>query len=247
MLTSALTLAEKGMAVFPCRPRDKRPATESGCKDATRDPAVIKQWWKLQPDCNIGIACGTASGVFVIDVDGDGEGELQKLEADYGVLPNSVEAITARGRHIYFEMPNTPIGNSVSKVAPHIDVRATGGYVLAPPSIHPSGRRYCWSVDSAKAFATAPRWLLNKIAGDGGKAQTTDWRHLIRGGVDEGRRNDTLARIAGHLLHHNVSIYVTLELLAAWNATACRPPLDEREVIQVVDSIVGREMKKRKT
>jgi hypothetical protein len=101
MLPTALKLAAAGLAVFPCRPRDKRPATEHGCNDATRDPAAIKTWWKQQPDCNIGIATGAASGVFVVDIDDDGEIELRRLEVDHGGLPNSVEAITARGRHIF--------------------------------------------------------------------------------------------------------------------------------------------------
>ena len=73
--------------------------------------------------------------------------------------------ITARGRHLFFKMPETPVRNSTSKIAPGIDVRGDGGYVLAPPSVHPSGRLYCWSVDSADTFAAAPEWLLDKLCG----------------------------------------------------------------------------------
>ena len=81
ILHAALTLAEKGMAVFPCQPRDKRPATERGYLDATTEAVIIKRWWRKNPDFNIAIATGTISGVFVGDIDGaDAEAELRKLE-----------------------------------------------------------------------------------------------------------------------------------------------------------------------
>ena len=150
MIRTAMALAQKGMAVFPCRPQDKRPATANGLKDATTDLDIIRQWWRQEPQFNLAIATGAISGIFVVDVDGlDAEVELRRLEAEHGGLPSTVEAITARGRHVYFRSPEIPVRNSASKIAPGIDVRGDGGYVLAPPSIHPSGRRYEWSVDCA--------------------------------------------------------------------------------------------------
>ena len=165
MIRTAMALAQKGMAVFPCRPQDKRPATANGLKDATTDLDIIRQWWRQEPQFNLAIATGAVSGIFVVDVDGlDAEVELRRLEAEYGGLPSTVEAITARGRHVYFRSPEVPVRNSASKIAPGIDVRGDGGYVLAPPSIHPSGRRYEWSVDCATALAEAPVWLIDKIS-----------------------------------------------------------------------------------
>jgi hypothetical protein len=79
---AALKLAEKGCAVFPRLPREKLPATPHGFKDATRDPLQIKDWWRYEPQFNIGIATGTVSKLFVIDIDGiDAEAELRKLSA----------------------------------------------------------------------------------------------------------------------------------------------------------------------
>ena len=157
MIRTAIALAQKGMAVFPCRPQDKRPATANGLKDATTDLDIIRQWWRQEPQFNLAIATGAVSGIFVVDIDGlDAEVELRRLEAEHGGFPSTVEAITARGRHVYFRSPETPVRNSASKIAPGIDVRGDGGYVLAPPSIHPSGRRYEWSVDCATALADAP-------------------------------------------------------------------------------------------
>lgn len=91
---------------------------------------------------------------------------MRVLEQNYGELPVTVESITGRGRHLYFKMPDQPVKCSASKIAPKIDVRGDGGYVLAPPSIHPSGRPYCWSVDTNNAFAEAPAWLLRRLETD---------------------------------------------------------------------------------
>ena len=246
MIRSALTLAARGFQIFPCRPRDKRPATANGLKDATTDPEIIRAWWRQQPDNNIAIATGPASGIFVVDVDGlDAEATLRRLEAELGALPLTVEVITARGRHIYLKWPQEPVRNSAGKIGPHIDVRGDGGYVLSPPSIHPSGRRYTWSVDSANYIAEAPGWLVAKQNGVASSATPSpEWRTLIEG-VGEGARNCSLARLAGHLLRHHVNAFVTLGLLQAWNATNCNPPLPTEEVEQIVNSIAGKELRRR--
>ena len=100
----------------------------------------------------------------MVDIDGfDGELELRKLEAAHCSLPPTVETVTARGRHLFFRMPETPVRNTASQIAAGIDTRGDGGYVVCPPSIHPSGRAYAWSVDSAKEFAEAPGWLLDRV------------------------------------------------------------------------------------
>src|SRR4030095_253716 len=100
------------------------------------------------------------------------------------------EVITGAGRHIWFRMPDTELRNSASKIAPGIDIRADGGYVLAPPSVHPSGRRYAWSVDSASTIAEAPAWLVAKAAACSNGAATPpgEWHRLVTAGVAEGAR-----------------------------------------------------------
>jgi hypothetical protein len=247
----ALALARRGLWVFPCRPRDKIPATPHGYKDATTDADTIEHWWHLEPDCNIGVATGQRSGVFVVDVDGeDAEAELRKLEAQHGALPSTVEAITARGRHMYFVWSaKHPVPNTAGKIAPGIDTRGEGGYVLAPPSVHRTGRVYAWSVDSGDTFAPAPRWLLDRISngnGDGSGAATPpkQWRELVKG-VTEGQRDCSAARLTGYLLHHHVDPVVVLELMQGWNATRCTPPLPTGDIERIVDSIAGRELKRR--
>jgi Bifunctional DNA primase/polymerase, N-terminal/Primase C terminal 1 (PriCT-1) len=251
MIKAACGYAKRRLHVFPCRVKDKRPATANGVKDATTDLEVIERWWRQEPEFNIAIATGAVSRIFVIDIDGlDAEAELTKLEAQYGPLPPTVESITARGRHLFFQSSEHQVRNSAGKLAPAIDVRGDGGYVLVPPSKHPSGRDYCWSVDSANAFAPAPEWLLARLAASAGAEGScvippTEWRDLVCEGVDEGQRNETVTRLAGYLLRRRVDPLVALEMLIAWNMARCRPPLGTAEITNIVDSIAARELRRR--
>jgi len=250
MLRTALQLAARGLHVFPCAPGAKTPACAHGCRDATTDTVAIQAWWRSCPNFNIGIACGPASNVFVIDVDGeDGEQALKQLEAAHTALPATVEVITSRGRHMYFLWPQVPVSNTVSKLAAGIDTRGAGGYTISPPSLHPSGRRYAWSVDSANSFAEAPQWLLDRITeptkNGNGATPPAEWRELVTAGVEEGKRNDQVTKLTGYLLRRYVDPHVTLQLVQSWNATHCRPPLPPDDVVRIVNSIAGRELRKR--
>jgi hypothetical protein len=250
LLDFALTYAAKGWQVFPCQPGGKKPImTPHGCLDATTDRGRITSWWQREPNANIALATGAISNVMVLDVDSeDAEAELRKLEAAHGELPASVEAITGKGRHVYFRYPRRGIRNSASRIAPGIDIRGNGGYVVVPPSLHPSGRRYAWSVDSAGAFANAPEWLLGML--DGPKAiegdAVPDYGGLIAAGLPDGTRNDTLTRIVGHLLSRGVDPEIAREIALAIGEARCRPPMPRSEVLTIVNSIAGRELEKRK-
>jgi Bifunctional DNA primase/polymerase, N-terminal/Primase C terminal 1 (PriCT-1) len=147
-------------------------------------------------------------------------------------------------------MPNAAVRNSASKIAPGIDVRADGGYVLTPPSVHPTGRTYAWSVDSARCFATAPDWLLQRVCDQAKGAAPpprppAEWRELVTNGAGEGTRNQAATKLTGHLLRRHVDPHVTLTLLLAWNAQHCNPPLPDNEIHTIVSSICGRELKRR--
>jgi hypothetical protein len=254
LLGQALGLAARGLAVFPIVERGKVPLAGSrSFRDATLEPSRIQAWWRVNPNYNIGVATGAASGVWALDIDGlDGETTLRKLEAEHGALPQSVESVTGGGgRHVLFAMPDDgrPVRNSESKIGDNLDVRATGGFIVAPPSVHPSGRRYTWSVDSANVFAQAPAWLLDMAtAGTAETATSTPpeaWRDLVEAGAAEGARNGTITRLAGHLFRRLVDPHVVLELLLAWNVTRCVPPLPAHEVERCVNSICGAEMRRR--
>lgn len=168
MRSEARSYQDRGWAVFPLKPRDKVPATRHGVKDATLDRAV--KWWHDDPDapvCNIGIATGTPSGLYVIDLDGArGIASWEALELVYGDAPTRM-ATTGRGLHLYYALPaGVTLGNTAGKIGEGIDSRGTGGYVLAPPSVHPNGSVYEWVTDVDPA--PLPEWIARKLKGGTG-------------------------------------------------------------------------------
>jgi len=158
MLEAALDYAALGFCVFPCIGKSKEPATRRGFYEANTNPATIRRWFGSAQHYNIGIRTGLASGIWVLDVDGlEGAAGLCALQDKHGALPATRQAQSARGLHWWWRA-SLPVPCSAGRVAPHIDVRGDNGYVLAPPSIHPSGQAYRWV--STEPLAVAPQWLL---------------------------------------------------------------------------------------
>jgi hypothetical protein len=248
----AIGYAQRGLPIFPCQQRGKQPACSRGVHDATPNLDRIHSWWGPCNDLNIGLACGEPSGLFIIDVDGgEGEATLRKLEEIHGPLPPTREAITGRngGRHTYFRLGKHKVRNSAGKLGAGLDVRGTGGYVLLPPSIHPSGRPYSWSVDSAVHIASAPDWLHSIIGdeNDGHGKPIEHWDHVLTGQISQGSRNSTLASVCGKLLHSGLSdVVLLLNVLLCINDARCNPPLKPQEVDSIVSSVLRSHLRKRR-
>ena len=164
LLETALELAARGWAVHPLKPGRKEPLSQHGCKDATRDEAQIRTWWRATPAANIGVATGTPSGFFGFDVDGEeGEQSLLELELLHGVLPLTYRVKSPNGRHFYFRLPTDRQIKNAVRVRPGLDIRSTGGYLVAPGS-HLRESRRDYEVECAASVAEAPAWLLDLIA-----------------------------------------------------------------------------------
>jgi hypothetical protein len=203
----------------------------------------IDRWFRHWPDANVGIVTGRISGIVVVDVDlrHGGPDSVTAAEALHGPLPPTVEAATGGGgRHLYFAHPGSTLANRVA-IRPGIDVRGDGGCVVAPPSVHPSGRRYAWVEGRGPdqlALAPIPVHFFAQAAAMHRVGHSPlHWRRLIREGIGEGQRNNTVASLTGHLLRRGLDLDVVLELMLAWNRTHCRPPLPDAEVVDVVQSI----------
>jgi hypothetical protein len=242
---AAIAYATRGLAVLPCVPAGKAPATPQGCRDATNDIAKIARWWRENPRYNVAVATGPVSKIFVLDVDGlDAETSLRKLEEQHGALPETVESITPRGRHLFFRCENGGVRNSASVIAQGIDVRGDGGYAVLPPSMHPSGRLYAWSVDSADHFAEAPRWLSNLFGERTNnrcpkQAKSPEqWHSVIANTIRNGARNSTLTSICGKLLRAGLTELAFLyDVMCCINVARCEEPLSDAEVQTIVASV----------
>lgn len=151
-----------------CENPGKHPATPNGLKDATRDFDIIESMWPEGAHRGLAIATGEPSGVWALDIDGrEALDRLLDLQSELGKIPTTVTSRTSRGFHLLFQMPTEgDVRNSASKVAPGIDVRGTGGYIIIEPSGHASGIPYSWAKGRGPeelAAAEAPRWLLDLV------------------------------------------------------------------------------------
>lgn len=159
LLAAALAYAGEGLPVFPCDAGSKRPLTEHGFTDASRDPAMIASWWKHWPAAMIGMPTGQPSGVWVLDVD-----DPTSFAASAPDLPQTRRVTTGKGFHLHWRRdPDNVVRNAQRHPRtgwpfpdmPGAEVRGDGGYVILPPSQHPSGRLYAWADDREPADAPA--------------------------------------------------------------------------------------------
>ncbi len=198
----ALAYAAVGWPVFPCKPGVKEPATSHGFCDATTDPDKIAWWWRRQPEANVAIATGYP-GPDVLDVDqhgaaGNGFTALNQLKTAGLLEPaGTIVSTPSGGLHAYFTGSEQASGRLPRH---HVDLRARGGYVLAPPS-RVSGKPYLlrrdeaatggldWSrvvglLEPERAFAYVSRPLSSDLS------RLVAWTAAL--GPDSHNRNDGL-------------------------------------------------------
>ena len=148
----------------------KHPRTPHRLKDASISGIDVLEWWLEWPDANIGIVTGAASGLVVVNIDGeDGARSLAVLEAKYGRVQSSISVRMGHSRQVWFRLPHGHSHPSGS-VGNGFDIMADGAYVVAPPSIHPSGRKYEFEPGGAPSeisLAPAPLWIWQALVAHG--------------------------------------------------------------------------------
>ncbi|MBA2312955.1 MAG: bifunctional DNA primase/polymerase [Actinobacteria bacterium] len=176
---AALGYAHRGWRVFPlhgivngactcgrgdCSSPGKHPLVRRGLYVATADEATIQSWWRRWRSANVGIATGAASGIAVIDVDlPTALASLGRL-VDACPLPTFTGLTGGGGLHLVYASEDPSLGNSAGRLPgiedelPGVDLRANGGYIVAPPSVHRSESRYEW-IDANREPAPVPGWL----------------------------------------------------------------------------------------
>lgn len=245
-----------------CTSKGKHPRTEKGLHDASKDAAQIRAWWRRWPDAQVGVVTGEASGFVVLDVDVSkgrlGRESLARLEAENGALPTTSTSITGSGgAHFLFALPGSPLGNSNNKVGTALDVRATGGYIVAPPSSHESGGSYQWQPGAEPWTippAPMPLWLFEKarkaprLVPDAPLPSTNDhplserikraaaYLRTVPGAVSGQEGHNTtwwaaLSIVRGFDLPRGVAIQLLLE---EYNPR-CQPPWSKEEIEHKVD------------
>ncbi|QKE73461.1 hypothetical protein HPK19_11885 [Arthrobacter citreus] len=250
-LKAALMYAEK--LKWPVIPLiGKVPIVEGGYKSATTEPYIIENWWRNNPNANIGIPTGKVTGFFAVDIDPRNDGHLTQIALfeQYGAFPHTVEAITGGGGiHYLFKYPNKQISGKNNKFQ-GIDIKADGGYIVVSPSTHDSGKTYSWKKPNHPLntpIADAPDWLLQALVVEENKKiskPSSHWLEIIKG-ADDGCRNDSAAQFAGYLIGSKLDPKVAWAIFCMWNERN-NPPLSEQRMVTTFDSMMKREASKRK-
>ena len=230
----ALEYTGMGLAVFPLRARNKTPATKNGCKDATTDQKQIASWWNRWPDANIGIATGSVSGgLVVIDLDRDEEKGrdgyeiLQEWQRQHGQLPDTCQSITGRGGyHLLYR--DTAEHRNVQALFEGVDIRGEGGYIVAPPSIHPNGHTYEWEQGPDEFEIAQADDLVRKFI-KGPKKEQQQYLHQPEM-IPEGQRVSTLVSLIGSQRAKGLGDAAIRAAVQAENEEKCSPPLTDQEL-----------------
>jgi Bifunctional DNA primase/polymerase, N-terminal/Primase C terminal 1 (PriCT-1) len=220
-----------------CDDPGKHPLTPNGLTDATTDSATVLAWWTRWPHANIGGRTGDTFDALDVDPRKGGDEALRELEVRHGALPPTWRSRTGGGgQHICFQ-PVPGLRNSAGRLGPGLDIRGKGGYIILPGSAHVSGGAYEWQLEfhpeEGTPLAPMPAWMIERLrVGDNGHGAAPP----IEGTVGEGHRNAALASLAGTLRRRGLTAEMMTALLA-FNGGRCRPPLSDREVRQIAESV----------
>lgn len=237
---AAVAYAEAGIAIIPLKPRGKEPYIKGGSTKATANVEQVRKHWMTHPDDNIAIVCGGVSdGLFAIDVDCHGEVDGWDTLAEFEIehpLPAAPTSITGSGGGHMLYRSGEAVRNGVGSDS-GIDVRGEGGYIVAPPSIHPNGNAYRWEsspldmdIPEADANVLALVESIRPVDSDNGKLTMPDVIHEGEG------RDNALYKLACSQRANNLPYETALVTVMDYNSRCCVPPMSERVVRQKVDS-----------
>ena len=241
-LNAAIEYATKfNWAVFPVSAKTKKPLTPNGCKDAKKDVGAITHWWRKWPDASIGIATGSKSNLIVIDEDIDEEKGLDGVasmriwENVHGELPETVRAVTGRGgTHLYFRYNGTDITNRAGLLE-GVDVRGEGGYVVAPPSVHPNGTEYAWEIEPGELPLAEVDEDIKAFL-QSGKTKEKSESFTLPARIQSGTRNDTLFKLACSLQEQGFPDTAIFDAVRRSNLELCDDPLGDEELETIINS-----------
>jgi len=211
-------------------------------KDRSKEPNLVELAPYLQRPATaeelrswlwsgVGIVTGPVSGILVLDVDGsEGQQELKK----HGHPVTPMVRTASGGLHLYFKHPDKEVRTGI-RVAPGLDVKANGGFVVAPPSIGPTGEAYTWIVDPDEAEpAEVPDWLMRIIERPRHREGAS---RPVGEQIPSGQRNEELTSLAGTMRRRGMDAAEILAALKATNERRCQPPLELEELEKIAESV----------
>lgn len=238
LLASALSYLARGFSIIPVG-SDKKPLIKWK-EFQSRKPteAEVRQWFDLPNIAGIAIVTGKISNLTVLDVEAGVDVSALEIQRTPTVKTGG------GGFHFYFSGSGHDFGNFAG-FREKMDIRGEGGYVVAPPSMHPSGNQYAWDISLEDTpIAPMPAWLVDELKKTMNQFEL-DWQK-VEEGVSQGKRNESAAKYVGQLLANTAQEQWEAQVwpeLVAWNLK-CKPPLSETELRSVHESICQREARK---
>ncbi len=265
-LEAALNYASLGLPILPLCPPDhaQMPHTHrKSCKSPGKTPILsrwaergvpatdeIETWYTRNARLNVGLLLGQAgeeSGWNLVGIDIDGpEAEKALQEISKGVLPTTWEFVTGNGRRLLYLLPEGARSKKFTQKQKQGELAflAQGQQTVMPPSLHVKGTIYQWAEGKSPddvVIADAPQWLLNKVLQEeeleeefAPSIEHADWTKT----VEEGERSNHLTRLAGSLIaRRNIPKEQVLVFLRAWNREHCKPPLEDSEIISMINAL----------
>ena len=229
----AAEYVDSGWSVLPVRPDEKRPFMTNWLQyTKIRAPKpMVEAWFNNLTGAGVGVVTGKISNMVVLDVEKDCPVPIEELLKRY---PTQMIARSGGGGyHLFYQYPiNQPRVSNRVRIFEGADLRADGGFIVLPPTMHPSGNRYEWI--KRGPLGAFPVALLDlqaqpKVSGDG-------WITEALRGVSEGGRNDTCARLAGYFFKKGMNADIVEALLLDWNERN-EPPMPVNEVRTTIKSI----------
>ena len=229
----AAEYVDNGWSVLPVRPDEKRPYMTNWLQyTKTRAPkAMVESWFTNLTGAGVGVVTGKISNMVVLDVEHDCPYPIEEILKKYPT--HMIARSGGGGYHLFYQYPinQSRVSNRV-RIFEGADLRADGGFIVLPPTMHQSGNRYEWI--KRGPLGAFPVALLNlqaqpKASGDG-------WITEALRGVSEGGRNDTCARLAGYFFKKGMNADIVEALLLDWNERN-EPPLPVNEVRTTIKSI----------
>jgi putative DNA primase/helicase len=226
--------------VFPLVPRSKRPLIAEWPTKASIDPPTIRDWWLKWPGANIGIACGPSKLVVVdCDVKNEAANGLESwldLKQEHKINDATVTQKTpSGGEHILYRSNGHGIHNSSGQLAPGVDIRADGGYIVAPPSRTSAGE-YAWEVTyhpTSTKVLPLPLPLISLLA----KQNISKKAEPVPNSILAGQRNDVLTSLAGTMRRRGMTEHEISAALLVVNEERCQPPLAAAEIQHIAMSV----------
>lgn len=233
MLDIALEYLGRGWSVVPAQPKGKKPMVE-WAKFTEQKPTAeqVRHWWAQWPTANIAVITGKISGIVAVDIDTNRGGNPHKVFEDH---PTGLISRTGSGGyHLLYTYPQgvDNVANRVGKDG--IDIRGDGGYIIAPPSIHVSGKAYEFIAN--KAMEEAPDWACHPVEITEERDSNAKWLSELLQGISSGGRNDGCARLAGYYADKGIVKDAALIMLQQWNERN-DPPLSISEIETTVKSV----------